>query len=147
MTINPIGNNLYPFIPAVPGSVTGKVAAASQPARPELFPEPCQTCASRRYVDQSNDSSVSFQTPTKLAPSEAALAVAAHENEHVVHNRENAQEKGMTAHSTVTISYGICPECGRIYVAGGKTTTTFTPKQQAQDTSRTGLGGNIDTLA
>jgi len=147
MAINPVGNNAYQFMPAASGSAAGKVAASSQPPKPELFPEPCRTCASRRYVDQSNDSSVSFQTPTKLATSEAALAVAAHENEHVVHNREKAEEKGMTAHSTVTISYGNCPECGRIYVAGGKTTTTFTPKQQTEDISSTGSGGNVNTFA
>lgn len=98
-------------------------------------------------MDRSSDSSVSFQSPTHLSPGEAALAVAAHENEHVVHNSENAEQNGMTAHSTVTISYGVCPECGRIYVAGGKTQTTFTPKQQTEDFANTGLGGNVNTFA
>ena len=146
MAITPIGNNSYQFKPVTLNN-TGRVAAVVEPDKPELFPEPCQACAARRYVDQSSDSSVSFQTPTKLAPSEAALAVAAHENEHVVHNRENAQQNGMVAHSTVTISYGVCPECGRIYVAGGKTETTFTPRQQTEDPESSGLGGNINTFA
>lgn len=61
-------------------------------------------------MDRSSDPSVSFQTPTHLSPGEAALAVAAHENEHVVHNAQKAKENEMVAHSTVTISYGVCPE-------------------------------------
>lgn len=61
-------------------------------------------------MDRSNDSSVSFQTPTQVSPEQAALAVAAHENEHVVHNAQNAEKSGMVAHSTVTIRHGICPE-------------------------------------
>lgn len=95
-------------------------------------------------MDRSNDPSVSFQSPTHLSAGEAALAVAAHENEHVAHNAQNAQENGMVAHSTVTISYGVCPECGRIYVAGGKTTTTFTPKQEPEES---GVGANVNIFA
>lgn len=59
----------------------------------------------------------------------------------------SARQEGMVAHSTVTISYGICPECGRIYVAGGKTETHFTPKQPAQDMENPELGSNINTFA
>ncbi|MEE9910137.1 MAG: hypothetical protein K4571_00295 [Deltaproteobacteria bacterium] len=147
MAITPLGHNAYQFEPVAGSSTMGRVAAAGQPDKPELLTEPCQTCASRRYVDQSNDSSVSFQTPTKLAPSEAALAVAAHENEHVVNNRERAEQEDMVARSTVTISYDVCPECGRIYVAGGKTTTTFTPKQQTMDSESEGPGGKVNTFA
>ncbi len=95
-------------------------------------------------MDRSNDPSVSFQTPTHLSPGEAALAVLAHENEHVAHNSRKAEEKGMVAHSTVTIQYGICPECGRIYVAGGTTRTSYTPKQESADS---GVGENINTFA
>ncbi len=51
----------------------------------------------------------------------------------------------MVAHSTVTLSYGICPECGRTYVAGGTTKTTFTPKQQTDEAQ--GVGGNVNTFA
>jgi len=61
-------------------------------------------------VDRSSDPSVSFQTPTSVAPEQAASAVAAHENEHVVHNAQNAEQNGMVAHSTVTYRYAICPE-------------------------------------
>ncbi|MFO7570431.1 MAG: hypothetical protein R6W75_11590 [Smithellaceae bacterium] len=129
-------------MPAAAGA--GQVSAATPPDKPEIYPEGCKTCAARRYVDQSSDSSVSFQTPTKLSAGEAALAVAAHENEHVVHNQERAEQENMKAHSTVTISYGVCPECGRIYVAGGKTETHFTPKQQIDDIHR---GNNVNTFA
>ena len=147
MAIAPIGNNANQYTSILQGNAAGRTAAAAPPDKPELFPEPCKTCASRRYVDQSSDSSVSFQTPTKLAPSEAALAVAAHENEHVVNNREQAQQKGMVAQSTVTISYGVCPECSRIYVAGGKTETHFSPQQQTEDFASSGLGGNVNIFA
>lgn len=95
-------------------------------------------------MDRSSDPSVSFQTPAHVSAGEAALAVAAHENEHVVNNAQNARENGMVAHSTVTISYDVCPECGRMYVAGGKTTTTYTPKDQ---TGETGKGGSVNTFA
>jgi len=98
-------------------------------------------------VDRSNDPSVSFQAPTHLSPGQAASAVAAHENEHVVHNAQNAQENGMVAHSTVTIRHGICPECGRTYVAGGTTRTSFTAKQQTQDTANSGVGENVNIFA
>jgi len=147
MTIPPIGYNANLFAPLAHGSAAGQVGAATPPDKPDLNPKPCQTCANRRYVDRSNDSSVSFQTPTKLAPGEEALAVMAHEQEHVAHNAERARREGMVAHSTVTISYGVCPECGRIYVAGGKTETHYTPKQPVQDMENPELGSNINTFA
>ncbi len=147
MTIPPVGHSANLFAPLAPVAPAGPVSAATSPDKPELNPGPCQTCAARRYVDRSSDSSVSFQSPTKLAPGEAALAVAAHEQEHVVNNAERARQEGMKAHSTVTISHGVCPECGRIYVAGGKTETHFTPKQPSQDFESPELGGNINTFA
>ena len=53
----------------------------------------------------------------------------------------------MVAHSTVTIRHGICPECGRTYVAGGTTRTSFTAKQQTQDTADFGVGENVNIFA
>jgi len=35
----------------------------------------------------------------------------------------------MTARSEVQIHTAICPECGRIYVSGGTTTTYYSSKQ------------------
>ena len=45
--------------------------------------EGCQTCKNRRYVDQSSDSSVSYQTPTHISPEQSAGKVMAHEREHI----------------------------------------------------------------
>jgi len=66
-----------------------------------------------------------------VPPQLAASAVQAHEQEHVLHNEVKAEAEGMKAVSTVSIHTVACPECGRIYVSGGTTTTTYSPKQQA----------------
>ena len=47
----------------------------------------CLTCDSRRYVDQSDDSGVSFQTPTHVSPEDSFAAVRAHEMEHRIARR------------------------------------------------------------
>ena len=84
----------------------------------------CETCKNRRYQDDSCDSGVSFQTPTKINPKVADMAVRAHENEHVVRNRDKAEREGMKIVSqSVTIQRAICPECGKTYTAGGLTRT------------------------
>jgi hypothetical protein len=84
----------------------------------------CQTCESRTYQDGSNDSSVSFQSATRIAPGAADSLVRAHEQEHVSHEQVKAKEKGSEVVSqNVSIHYQICPECGRSYVAGGTTKT------------------------
>ena len=84
----------------------------------------CQTCANRRYQDGSNDSGVSFQTPTKLSPDEAASAVRSHEMEHVTRNQAKARREGKEIVSqSVTIHMAKCPECGESYVSGGVTHT------------------------
>ena len=75
----------------------------------------CQTCANRRYQDGSNDSGVSFQTPTKLSPDEAASAVRSHEMEHVTRNQAKARREGKEIVSqSVTIHMAKCPECGEM---------------------------------
>ena len=87
----------------------------------------CGTCESRRYVDKSDDSSVSYQTPTKLNAQTAAAAVAAHEREHVFNERAKADREGREIVSqTVTIKYAICPECNVMYPSGGTTRTQST---------------------
>ena len=101
----------------------------------------CTTCSNRKYVDRSNDSSVSYQTPTKLSPSTAALAVGAHEREHVFNERAKASREGReVVNQTVTIKYAICPECHKMYAAGGVTHTTTvksggggTPQNKPED--------------
>lgn len=72
--------------------------------------------------------------------------MAAHENQHVVHNAQKAEQQGMRAISTVQIHSSVCPECGRIYVSGGTTTTTYVPKQ-GQPSADAFSGQNIDTWA
>ena len=84
----------------------------------------CGTCAGRRYVDKSDDASVSYQTPTKLSPSTAALSVGSHEREHVANERAKAErEEREIVNQTVSIKYAICPECNIMYPSGGVTRT------------------------
>jgi len=105
----------------------------------EIGSKECKTCKARKYKDQSSDASVSFQNPTHVSPEMAAGAVAAHEHEHVQNNAQQAQREGMKATSFVQIRTSVCPECGRIYVSGGTTTTYYSEKQQPQSDDGTGL--------
>ena len=93
--------------------------------------EECQTCKNRKYQDGSNDPSVSFQTPTHISPSNSASAVMGHEMEHVTHERARAarDDKEILSQSVI-IKTAICPECGKVYVSGGETTTTMRSKAQ-----------------
>jgi hypothetical protein len=153
--INPISNQNYPnlYVTAQAAQPAGNVPIALQPSdgspvvagtpdvkkNQEIGPKECKTCHARRYKDQSNDASVSFQTPTYVAPELAASAVAAHEQEHVQHNAQKAQSEGMKATSFVQIHTAICPECGRIYVSGGTTETHYSKKQQTPGEDGNGL--------
>ena len=84
----------------------------------------CQTCKNRKYQDVSNDSSVSFQTPTNISPGQSAALVLAHEYEHVSNEQAKAEEEGRRVVSqTVRLESSICPECGRSYISGGVTQT------------------------
>lgn len=86
--------------------------------------EACETCESRKYKDQSNDPSVSFQTPTHISPEQATAAVKSHEYEHVRNEQARAQREGREVlYQTVVLHGGICPDCGKPYVAGGETRT------------------------
>ena len=89
-----------------------------------LGPNQCETCNNRRYVDQSNDSSVSFQAPTRVAPSQAASAVASHEREHIVNEQARAERDDRRVISqSVRLNTSICPECGKVYISGGSART------------------------
>ncbi len=84
----------------------------------------CETCENRKYQDGSNDPGVSFKNASKVSPEMAESAVRAHEQEHVSHNRAQAQEDDKEiVYQYVRIKHAICPECGRNYVAGGETVT------------------------
>lgn len=105
----------------------------------------CATCANRQYQDQSDDGGVSFQAPTRLSPGQAATAVAAHEQEHVVREQAHAEEEGReVVRQSVQIHTSICSECGRTYVSGGLTTTVTRGKTQGYDqTKPTDYQGNL----
>ena len=99
------------------------IAEADRKRRFDSFE--CQTCKNRRYQDGSDDSGVSFQTPTRVDPKAAGAAVRGHEQEHVSRNRSKAEREGKEIVSqSVTIHTGICPECGKVYISGGTTRTT-----------------------
>lgn len=96
----------------------------------------CQTCKERKYQDGSDDAGVSYKTPTHIAPEQAASAVRGHEMEHVV--REQAKAEGddrKVVSQSVMIHNEICPECGKVYVAGGTTRTVTAERQETEDLS------------
>lgn len=94
----------------------------------------CKTCKERKYQDGSNDPGVSFKTPGHIAPEQSASAVRGHELEHVVRERAKAQSEGRRVVSqSVTMQTGICPECGRVYVAGGTTRTTTAAESKPEE--------------
>ena len=84
----------------------------------------CQTCKNRRYQDQSDDPSVSFQTPGHISPEQSASMVLAHEYEHVSHEQAKADQEGRKVISqSVSLQSSICQECGKVYISGGTTRT------------------------
>ena len=84
----------------------------------------CATCDSRRYQDDSDDPSVSFQMPAHIRPEQSAAVIRAHEYEHVANEQARADREGRRVISqTVTLHSAICPECGRVYTSGGVTRT------------------------
>jgi len=112
----------------LPDSVNNSLLEALEPQGS------CYTCENRKYVDQSNDASVSFQTPTNISPNMAAAAVASHENEHVRNEQARAHRDGREIiNQTVTLTYDCCPECGRNYVSGGTTRTTSVSKSDSDN--------------
>ena len=100
-----------------PGQSTEKIAGK------ESSPAECETCATRKYQDGSNEM-VSFKSAAHISPEAAASKVRSHEQEHVVNAYEKAaQDNGKVISANVSIHTAICPECGRSYVSGGETRT------------------------
>ncbi len=121
--------------PGGESSATDPLSQAKEKDLKRLGLKECKTCQNRTYVDVSNDPGVSFKTPTRLSPAAADSAVRAHEGEHV--SRESAKaesENRKVISQSVQIYTDICPECGRMYTSGGKTTTVTAP-QSGQTTS------------
>ena len=96
-------------------------------------PAECETCANRKYQDGSDETDVSFQTPTHIPNAIAASVIFAHEQEHVANAYEKEQQTSVNhshthAHvdqAAVHLKTDICPECGRVYFSGGVTNTVI----------------------
>ncbi len=110
---------------AAPGTAVRNPGESTiKQAGKKVSPAECETCANRKYQDGSDESDVSFQSPTHIDPSAAGAAVMSHEQEHVANAYEKASEKGgEVKQASVQIHTAVCPECGRVYVSGGTTTT------------------------
>ena len=120
----------------------GIVVEISQQAKDSLAAmeimgmEGCQTCKDRKYVDQSSDSSVSYQSPTHISPEQSASKVMSHEREHISNDRAKAeQEDRKVISQTVSLATSLCPECGKMYVSGGSARTVTAAKNN--ETSQT----------
>lgn len=113
------------------GDAAAQMQGAGRNEKGRFDRNECQTCKNRTYQDGSNDPGVSFKSPTKMAPEQAASAVMGHEMEHVNRNRAKAASEGREVISqSVTLHNAICSECGKSYVAGGVTRTVTANKRQ-----------------
>ncbi|MCL2089438.1 MAG: hypothetical protein FWH14_08140 [Oscillospiraceae bacterium] len=105
----------------------------------------CKTCESRKYVDVSDDPSVSFQTPQNISPAASFAAVMSHEAEHVANEKANAKLKnGEVIHQSVSYQTAQCAECGKTYMAGGETTTVVKYEKPGYNSEK---GNYIDLFA
>jgi len=129
-TVAAHGNNPPENAAPVPGMFESiQMSPETAPVKP---PGECKTCANRRYIDRSDDPSVSYQTPTKINPNMAVAAVSSHEQEHVRNERSAADRNDRDiVNQTVTLTYDCCPECGRHYVSGGTTRTTSVGRSES----------------
>lgn len=120
------GSNNYTVPISNVGQVTPVNTSNNVESSAKVKPVECQTCKSRKYVDGSNEN-VSFKTPGHISPEASFSRVSAHEGEHV----SNAVSKAASSSNvslisaSVTLKMGVCPECGRTFVAGGVTNTSF----------------------
>ena len=109
----------------------------------KVKPVECQTCKNREYVDGSNE------------PDESYAKVSAHEREHVANAIQKSSKPGAKLISAnVTLKMGVCPECGRTYVAGGETTTQIqysesNPYEKNRKQAEAGflIGNNFDAIS
>jgi len=111
----------------------------------------CKTCQERVYQDGSDDAGVSFQGAKHIPSATAAITVASHEGEHVTRETDKAHREGKTiTNKTVTLQFACCPECHKMYVAGGETSITTMADQSGSLDTGTALeadpsGENVDT--
>jgi hypothetical protein len=137
-----------------PNSLTDNLFAGDVSEATEISqPKECETCKKRKYQDQSNDPTVSFQTPESISPTFAFSVVSAHESEHVRNEQINAKMEGRKVVSqTVSIHIAFCPECGKMYVSGGTTRTVTKADDSGEDknnvqTREVSLGMFVDKRA
>jgi len=99
----------------------------------------CQTCKNRKYVDESSDPSVSYQSPQHISPGQSGAKVMAHEREHVSNEQEKAErEERRVISQYVSLTTAICPECGKVYVSGGLTRTVTASDKKAETPAENG---------
>ncbi len=110
----------------------------------------CETCASRKYQDGS-DEEVSFKSAAHISPESAATRVRAHEQEHVSNAYDEAKQgNGRVLQASVALHTATCPECGKMYISGGTTTTQIAYKDDAYGQNAksydaaSAIGGNLD---
>lgn len=143
MAIGGIGTGLQNF------NIGGYGANATE-TKPgyKSSPGECETCKSRKYQDGS-DENVSFKSPTHVSPQSSEAAVRAHEAEHVANAYSKAAEKGGRVLSVgVSIHTAVCPECGRVYTAGGETRTLIaTPKDDPYSKNKSDITDMLNTGA
>jgi len=165
--ISPVGYTSYTYPAAGVNAIGNATTAVSKVNRiapvedknsitvEKAKPSECQTCKDRKYMDQSNDSNVSFQTPSHVSPQASFAAVSSHEQEHVSNAvSEGSKEGNKLVSSSVTLKMAVCPECGTPYVAGGTTHTqiqynTSNPYENSRKSAEESLlkGMNFDAVA
>ncbi len=112
-------------LPDVEGQEEEEDAANQAGKKPgkKSSPAECETCKHRKYQDGSNEM-VSFKAAGHIDPSNAAMVVMGHEQEHVSNAYRKAElGGGEVERASVRLKTDICPECGRTYISGGVTTT------------------------
>ena len=111
----------------------------------KVKPVECQTCKNRKYVDGSNEADVSFKAPGHIDPAQSYSRVMSHEQEHMANARQKtAGSNARLVSASVSLKMGVCPECGRTYVAGGQTNTTIAySKSNPYDRGRKTIEGSF----
>lgn len=141
-----IGSGMgYGGLGGIGGYGTTSSAMGAKPGY-ESSPAECETCKNRKYQDGS-DENVSFKSPSHVSPQASGAAVRAHEGEHVSNAYDKAAEKGGKVLSVgVSIHTAVCPECGRVYTAGGETRTTIAyPKDDPYSKQKDQIGAMLNT--
>lgn len=162
MTISDIGSSLMTPYSVGLGNQNARQAEESKPVvnpgesdkvspGKKSSPAECQTCKNRKYQDGSNESDVSFKAPTHISPGSSTGAAMAHEQMHVSNAYEKASKNnGKVLQASVQLKMAVCPECGRVYCAGGTTTTKIAYKSDQYSQNRKSVeslgtaGANFD---